>query len=478
MKINSAPLRRSSRLVFDKSKRVSEASDTIVAISTLTGFAGIGIVRLSGSSALRITSRIFHPISKKNVKKLPSRSVSLGKIFDGKKIIDEVLLTIMKAPKSYTREDVVEISCHGGMVPIRKTLELCIKHGARPADPGEFTKRAYLNGRIDLTQAEAVCDIIKAKTETALSCAMSQLNGGLSLGINEQKSELADILAALEVSIDYSEDDITVNDKEITKRIEKIRTRLTEILKTFDSGKIFREGVRTAIIGKPNVGKSSLLNVLVGQNKAIVTEIPGTTRDTIEGTIDISGMPLVLTDTAGIRKHSTDVVEKMGIERSRNTLDSADLVLMVLDSSSELTAEDFHIAELVAPKKVIIVLNKSDLKNRIGHLNDLKISAPAVQVSALRNEGIEKLKKSIHGLFVSGSVRTGDLILTNVRHKILIEGALDSLGNAVRSLRKGLSEEFTATDLRGALNCLGEITGEVPTEEILDRIFSNFCVGK
>lgn len=455
------------------------SGDTIVAISTLSGFAGIGIVRLSGPAALCIASKIFHPKSKKKIKELSANTVHLGKITDGKKFVDEVLLTVMKAPKSYTREDIVEISCHGGPVPLKKTLELCVKYGARLADPGEFTKRAYLNGRIDLSQAEAVCDIIKAKTEAALSCAVSQLSGVLSEEINRQKSELVDILATIEAAIDYSEDEIPVIDgEEVLGKIEKIGTALEKMLLTFQTGKIFRDGVRTAIIGKPNVGKSSLLNVLIGQNRAIVTEIPGTTRDIIEETIDISGIPLILTDTAGIRKHSKDIVEKIGIERAQETLETADLVLFVLDSSSKLSPEDFQIAELLVSKKVILVLNKSDKPSNIGDVSELEISAPVVKISASKNEGLEDLKKIIYNLFITSDITTGDFILTNVRHKILIEHSLDSLEKAVASIKNGLSEEFTAADLRSALNYLGEITGEVPTEEILDRIFSNFCVGK
>ena len=455
------------------------ADDTIVAISTLSGFAGIGIVRISGPAALNIASKIFHPKSKKKIKELSANTVHLGKITDGKKFVDEVLLTVMKAPKSYTREDIAEISCHGGPVPLKKTLELCVKYGARLAEPGEFTKRAYLNGRIDLSQAEAVCDIIKAKTEAALSCAVSQLSGVLSEEINRRKSELVDILATIEAAIDYSEDEVPViNGEEVTEKVEKTSAALEKILLTFQTGKIYRDGVRTAIIGKPNVGKSSLLNVLVGQNRAIVTEIPGTTRDIIEETIDVSGIPLILTDTAGIRKHSKDIVEKIGIERAQETLKTADLVLFILDSSSELSHEDFHIAELLVSKKVILVLNKSDKPSKTGNVSELEIPAPVVKISASKNEGIEELKKIIYNLFITSDITTGDFILTNTRHKILIENALGSLEKAVASVKNGLSEEFTATDLRCALNYLGEITGEVPTEEILDRIFSNFCVGK
>jgi len=455
------------------------SDDTIVAISTLVGEAGIGIVRLSGPDAIIIASKIFKPIAKKPVKELPSFSVNLGKVIDNKNFVDEVLLTIMKSPKSYTREDVVEISCHGGIVPLRKTLELCTKNGARLADPGEFTKRAYLNGRIDLSQAEAVCDIIKAKTDLALSCAVSQLNGSLTRIVDKQKNIITDILAAIEVAIDYTEEDVPDIDKfDIIKKINGIEKELEKILLTFQTGKIFKEGIRTAIVGKPNVGKSSLLNILIGQDRAIVTEIPGTTRDVIEEMINIFGIPLILMDTAGIRKHSYDAVEKIGIERARNELKNADLVIFVLDSSNELSAEDFHIAELLSSKKVILVLNKSDLTRKLKDISSLRIFDSSVFVSAKKNTGIEELKKAIYDLFIQGDTNTSNFFLTNMRHKILIENTINSLKNVKASCENNISEEFIALDLRAALNSLGEITGEIPTEEILNRIFSNFCVGK
>ncbi|MEW6555971.1 MAG: tRNA uridine-5-carboxymethylaminomethyl(34) synthesis GTPase MnmE [Elusimicrobiota bacterium] len=473
---------------MSKAKVKIYSDDTIVAISTLVGEAGIGIVRLSGPSAIDISSKIFKPKSKKNISELPSFTTHLGKIVENEQLVDEVLLTIMRSPKSYTREDVVEISCHGGFLTLKKTLELCIKYGARLAEPGEFTKRAFLNGRIDLSQAEAVCDIIKAKTDIALSCALQQLNGALSQKINEQKSKVVDTLATLEVAIDCAEDEIPVLEgSELTKKIVEIEDGLEKMLSTFLTGKIFREGVRCAIVGKPNVGKSSLLNLLAGQDRAIVTEIPGTTRDIIEETVSIYGIPLILIDTAGIRRHSQDIVEQIGIEKAQERLKTADLVLFVLDSSQGLSSEDFHIAELVISKKAILVLNKSDLATspfsplptqKIGDISQLGIVAPAVSISALKNEGIDELKRVIYESFISNGISTSEFFLSNTRHKILVENAINSLEKARDSITAGLSEEFIALDLRAALNYLGQITGEVPTEQILDRIFSNFCVGK
>lgn len=454
-------------------------NDTIAAVSTSPGEAGIGIVRLSGAAALAIASRIFVSKNGLNPRDFETYSVHLGRIMDGKNPVDEVLLTVMKAPKSYTREDVVEISCHGGILIIKKILELCLKNGARPASPGEFTKRAFLNGRIDLSQAEAVCDLIKAKTDISLSCALSQLTGALSRLVNRQKNALTDIMAGVEAGIDYAEDDIPPSPPaELAVKIEEIKNEITGIVSTFRSGKIFREGVRAAIIGRPNVGKSSLLNLLVGEDRAIVTEFPGTTRDVIEETVNINGIPLILTDTAGIRKHTTDFIEKLGIERSYDAIKSAGLILFILDASREPNEEDSCIAGLIGGKKTIFVLNKCDLGVKTGGSPFGRSDSPSVKISAIRNEGLTELKKTIYDMFIEKGVTAGEFILTSARHKALLEEAAGSLEKALVSARKGMSEEFTAVDLRSALNCLGEITGEVTTEDILGRIFSDFCVGK
>jgi len=457
----------------------TDNNDTIAAVSTCLGEAGIGIVRLSGPDSVNIASKIFQPKNKQNVTDFQTYSVHLGRITDGENSVDEVLLTIMRAPKSYTREDIAEISCHGGVLIVKRILELCIKNGARPASPGEFTKRAYLNGRIDLSQAEAVCDLIKAKTDASLSCALSQLNGALSRLVNRQKNALTDIMAALEAGIDYAEDEIpsfAVGD--LAKKIIEIKKDIEKIVSTFQAGKIFKEGVKTAIIGRPNVGKSSLLNLLVGEDRAIVTEIPGTTRDVIEETVNVSGIPLILMDTAGIRKHAADFIEKMGIDRTYNAIKNADLVLFLLDASEGLAEEDCRIAGLIDSKKIIFVLNKCDLGTKIAGSPFGRPDAPAVKISALKNEGIEKLKEIIYDTFITEGVNISEFLLTSVRHKTLLENAMESLEKAHQSAEKKMSDEFIAMDMRTALNFLGEITGDVTTEEILDRIFSNFCVGK
>jgi len=440
---------------------VTGAFDTIAAVSTCLGEAGIGIVRLSGPEAFGIAAKIFVPSGKIQVNEFSSHTVHYGKITDSGKTIDEALLTVMKAPKSYTCEDMAEISCHGGIYVVARVLELCISNGARSAEPGEFTKRAFINGRLDLAQAEAVCDIIKAKTDVSLDCAVRQLSGGLSGFINAAKSKLVDIMATIEVGIDYAEDDIRPEPvAKLAGRLHSVENELKTALDTFSAGKIFREGLRTAIAGRPNVGKSSLLNALIGENRAIVTEVPGTTRDTIEETINVNGIPLVLIDTAGIRRHTQDPVEKIGIDRTRRALDSADLVLFVVDNSVELEPGDFHIAELLASKKTIIVLNKSDLgSTAAAGAAKLKSDAQAVPVSALKATGLDALRDVIFRSFISRQLTVGSVILTNIRHKTLIEKALEHLGKSREAAAAGLSEEFIALDLRAALDSLGDHLG-------------------
>lgn len=453
-------------------------NDTIAAVSTCPGEAGIGIVRMSGPCALSIASKIFRPKNKKDVNRFATHTVHLGAVVEGERAVDEALLTVMRAPRSYTCEDIAEISCHGGLLIIKKVVELCVKNGARPAEPGEFTKRAYLNGRLDLSQAEAVCDVIKARTDAALSCAVSQLSGALSNLVNKQKGLLTDLMAELEAGIDYSEEDIpSPGPGVISKKIAEVEAGIERIVSTFETGKILKNGVRTAIIGRPNVGKSSLLNALTGEDRAIVTEFPGTTRDVIEETLNIGGIPLVLMDTAGIRKHTSDAVEKIGIDRAYGAIKNAELVLFVLDASLEPDGEDRRIKGLIGGKKKIFVLNKCDLGVAAGAAA-FADGAAAAKISALKNEGMDGLKKVIYGMFITKGTGAGEFLLTSVRHKVLLDDAAEHLGKARAAAENGMSAEFVAADVRAALDSLGGITGDVTTEDILGRIFSNFCVGK
>lgn len=486
------------------------SEDTIASISTPLGENGIGIVRLSGEQAVEITKKIFRAKNAKiPLNEVPTHTLHYGYILANGTVIDEVLVTVMRAPKTYTREDVVEINCHGGIVPLTKVLELCLKNGARLAKPGEFTQRAFLNGRIDLAQAEAVCDLIRAKTELASKVALQQLEGNLSKEIRVYREELISLLAHLEVSLDYAEEGIEfLSSDEIEKKVTKILSQIEKLLESANTGKILREGLKTAIVGKPNVGKSSLLNILLREERAIVTPLPGTTRDIIEETVNLRGIPLVIMDTAGIRKHSQDLVEKIGIERSKKTVEEAELILFVIDLSQPLSEEDIYIAKLInefnPQTKVIIVGNKVDLPQvvneqdlvrlqiTLGHRavpeslgergsssggGDYKL--PVIKISATLREGIEKLEEEIYQRFIKAEFSQGDTVLiTNLRHKESLLRAKESLLKAREAGEKKLSSEFIALDLRQALDSLGEVIGETVTEDILDRIFSQFCVGK
>lgn len=458
--------------------------DTIVAISTPAGEGGFGIVRMSGSQSISITEKIFKAKNKIPVSQVATYTVHYGHICDPnnpKTIVDEVLVSVYKSPKSYTCEDVVEISGHGGIVPLRKILELCLSCGARLAEPGEFTKRAFLNGRIDLVQAEAVCDIIRARTDKARQVAVSQLSGKLSQKIEGLRTELINLLAHLEAGLDHAEEDIDfISPEEKKKKLDWLVAEIETLLKIADKGKIFRDGLRVTIVGKPNVGKSSLLNTLLQEERAIVTPVPGTTRDVIEETININGIPVVLSDTAGMRDVK-DVVESLGVERTRKTIDSADVVLFMIDLSVELSKEDYDIARLVKNKKVVLVANKKDLPGKISRqkLNELLPGIDVVDISVLCHQGINEVEKQIETIFFSGEIDFSEaIVISNLRHKESLIKTQDALLSAIKSLQKNMSDEFVAADLRQALSSIGEIVGETVTEDILERIFSQFCVGK
>lgn len=455
--------------------------DTIAAISTPLGEGGIGVIRVSGRSAIELGDKIFRSASKrKKLKDLPSHTVHYGYIYDPEtqEPLDEVLVTLMRAPKSYTREDVVEISTHGGFLSLKRILDLVLRNGARLAEPGEFTKRAFLNGRIDLSQAEAVIDIIQSRTETGLKVAMRQLEGRLSRKIHAIRDALKHLTALVEASIDFSEEDIeVVSHEELNSGIGQALQSVDLLLETAEEGKILREGLSTVIVGKPNVGKSSLLNVLLEEERAIVTPIPGTTRDVIEESLNLKGIPLRLVDTAGIR-NTEDLVEVQGVSRSKSLLEKADLVLLVLDGSGPLTEEDREILDLTRGKKALGVINKADLPPVLddGELDRILAGIKWVKISAKERIGIEALKDLIFETVVQAPLES--VWVTNVRHKNALVRTKQSLLKAQGSVKEGMSGEFIAVDLRAALDSLGEIVGETTTEDILTEIFSTFCIGK
>lgn len=459
--------------------------DTIAAISTPIGEGGIGIVRMTGPQAANILNKIFCPGKKRAragnqpypLSLVPYR-LHYGHIVDPQsdEAVDEVLVSYMPAPHTYTRQDVVEINCHGGVVALRRVLELTLRHGARLAQPGEMTLRAFLNGRIDLAQAEAVLDIVQAKTEASLRVAVEQLGGRLSDEVRAVRALLMDILAYLEATIDFEEDDIPFQD--IEPSLREAIGRLDKLLASADRGLIYRQGVRTAIVGRPNVGKSSLLNALLRTSRAIVTPIPGTTRDTLEETLNLKGVPLVLVDTAGITTETNDAIEKLGIERSRAALAQADLALLVIDGSEPLQSADSEIADLVGDKPAIVVINKADLAQK-AEPDGLLPQAERVSLSALTGQGLEELEETIVETIFSGQVVTSDEpLVSSPRHKALLARALDHLRAAQDAYKEGMAADFVAIDLRTAVDVLGEITGETATEDLLETIFSKFCIGK
>jgi tRNA modification GTPase len=453
--------------------------DTIAAIATPLGEGGLAVVRISGPNALAIADQCFVPLGKASLKPsvAPSHTLHYGRITQRGQIVDEVLLAVMRSPRTLTREDVVEITCHGGLLPAKLVLDTTLEHGARLAEPGEFTKRAFLNGRIDLAQAEAVADLIQARTELALAAANEQLAGRLSQRINGLRDDLLHTLAHVEAHIDFPEEDIAPDTRsQLVGRLERGAQLMDDLLRTANEGQILRRGIRAAIVGRPNAGKSSLLNQLLGHDRAIVSAIPGTTRDTIEETANIRGLPVVFVDTAGLRE-GRDEIEVEGIRRSREALTKAELILHVLDASETLTSADENYLNEFAAKKRILVRNKIDLPARLELPDGLK--APMAGVCCLSGQGIEELKDAIKELIWAGEIRAEMLqVMINSRHQEALNRARAATQRALEALRAEQTPELAAMDLRIAVNAVGEIVGKTSTEDLLDAIFSQFCIGK
>ena len=434
-----------------------KVTETIAAISTAMSDSGIGIVRISGPDAFEIADRIYK--GKKTLSSQPSHTVHYGWIKDGENTIDEVLVMLMRGPHSYTGEDTVEIDCHGGVFVVRKILETVLKNGARAAEPGEFTKRAFLNGRMDLSQAEAVIDVIHSKNEYALKNSVSQLKGSVQRKISA-------------ISLDGYGDTLV-------EKVEELLKELKKLIDTADNGRMMQEGIRTVIVGKPNAGKSSLLNALVGEERAIVTEIEGTTRDILEEHIQLNGVSLNIMDTAGIRK-TEDVVEKIGVDRAKNQAEDADLIIFVVDSSRNLDENDFEIMEMIQDKNVIVLLNKSDLETKVTkEMIQEHLDKPMIEISAKEEEGIYELEQTVKEMFFRGEIAFNDEVyITNVRQKEALEQAFTSLKQVKRSIEDGMPEDFYTIDLMDAYEALGSITGETIGEDLVNEIFSKFCMGK
>ena len=436
---------------------------------------------MSGEKCFEVLNKIFKPKKQESVENIKGYTIKYGHIVENNEVIDEVLVSYFKAPKSYTTENMCEINTHGGNVVIRKILELCLKNGANLAEPGEFTKRAFLNGRIDLLQAESVIDVINAKSEKEAKTGIKQLEGVLSKKIKEIKQEILDVMVNVDVSIDYPEYDLEdVTNSQISEMLESVKKKLETLEKSFDNGKLIKEGIKTAIIGKPNAGKSSLLNAILKEDRAIVTEYEGTTRDTIEEFVNIDGVPLKLIDTAGIRD-AKDEVEKIGIKKSKEIANDADLVIAIFDSSKELTKEDIEILNIIKNKKSIVLLNKADL-NCVLNENDerfKKITENVLKISALNGEGLEKLYALISKMFSLEEINVdNDVIITNLRHKNLISNAIENVKKAKNTVEENMPIDIIAIFIKDILEDLGNITGEIVTDDIINEIFSKFCLGK
>ncbi len=436
---------------------------------------------MSGKNCFEILEKIFQPKKQEKIEDIKGYTIKYGHIMENETVIDEVLVSYFKEPMSYTTENMCEINSHGGNIVMKNILELCLKYGAQLAEPGEFTKRAFLNGRIDLTQAESVIDVIHAKSEKEAQAGIKQLEGGLSEEISKIKQEILDVMVNIEVAIDYPEYDVEdVTNQEIMHMLDSVETKLEKLEKSFDNGKILKEGIKTAIIGKPNAGKSSLLNRILKEDRAIVTEFEGTTRDTIEEYININGIPLKLIDTAGIR-NAKDAVEKIGIQKSKEIAKNADLIIAIFDASKQLANEDKEILEIIKGKKVIILLNKIDLKQKL-HKEDAdfkEVTTSIMEISALNNIGIDEVYKEITKLFEINEINIdNDLVITNIRHKNLIHQARQSIQKTKNTIKEKMPIDIVAVYIKEILEELGNITGEFVTEDIINEIFSKFCLGK
>ncbi len=456
-------------------------TDTIAAISSAAGNSGIGIIRVSGDEAIEVVDKIFRPANKnKKLANVESHTVHYGHIMDGDKTLDQVLVIVMKNPHSYTGEDTVEIDCHGGMLILKKVLDLVLKNGARTAEPGEFTKRAFLNGRIDLSQAEAVMDLINSKNDFALNSSIEQLKGGVSDAIKDIRKDIIYHIAFIESALDDPEHiSLDGYDEEITEMLNENINKIRKLVNSFDNGRIMKEGIKTVILGKPNAGKSSLLNLMLGEDRAIVTDIEGTTRDTLEENINFNGLSLKIIDTAGIRD-TEDLVERIGVNKAKEIAKEGDLIIYVVDGSRELDDNDREIIKLINDKQAIILVNKSDMDTVI-NIDELKKDSnrDVILFSAKNGEGMEQLEEEIRNMFYSGKVTYNDQVyITNARHKEALENALESLKQVKNSVDAGMPEDFYSIDLMDAYTDLGLIIGESVEDDLVNEIFSKFCMGK